>query len=91
MYEFPPKVAPDVPPLHERMTPEKAAEFLGVSEATLRNWRSSGDGPPFFRVGRIFYWKRDVDRWLLSRRVESHETSRVVTHRTGKRSGPVLR
>jgi hypothetical protein len=85
-YTFPAKSAaePLVPPLQERMTPAAVAEYLDVSEATLRNWRSEQRGPAYFRLGRVFYWRRDVDRWFRSRRVEPREVSRDVTHRRGR-------
>ena len=28
------------------------ADILTVPEATLRHWRNSGVGPPFYRVGK---------------------------------------
>lgn len=70
--EFPPRlrVGPTVPPLPERLTPAAAAEYLGVSEQTLRNWRSQGRGPAYWRLGRIFYVRTDLDRWARTRRVE---------------------
>ena len=47
----------------------KAAEYLGVNEATLRNWRSMKKGPPFVRLGdtkksAIRYSLEDLDLWL---------------------------
>lgn len=49
---------------------EKAtAERMGVKPKTLANWRSSGGGPVFFKVGgRVIYDDADVDTWLASRR-----------------------
>ena len=38
--------------MSERLVNEyRAAELLGVSVSTLRNWRFSGKGPRYFRVG----------------------------------------
>jgi hypothetical protein len=70
-FRFPPKarIEPSVPPLDERMLPAEAATYLGVSAATLRGWRSQKKGPAFYRVNRIFYWRRDLDDWISSRRV----------------------
>lgn len=70
-FSFPPRVdpVPAAPPIAERMTPAQAAEYLGVSEHTLRNWRASRTGPTFYAMGRVFYWRRDLDAFLASRRV----------------------
>ena len=46
-----------------------AAEFLGLKPATLRTWRSSGQGPSYVRAGRIWYYVDDLNSWLRSRRI----------------------
>lgn len=68
---FPPRVdpVPVVPPIDERMSPAAAAAYLGVSAHTLKNWRSSRAGPAFYSMGRVFYWRRDLDAFVESRRV----------------------
>ncbi|HEY0941898.1 MAG TPA: helix-turn-helix domain-containing protein [Steroidobacter sp.] len=71
-FTFPPPASPTVPPLGERMTPAQAAEYLGVSPHTLRNWRAAGTGPAFYAMGRVFYWRRDLDAFVASRRVNCH-------------------
>lgn len=36
-----------------------------VPVATLRTWRSKGQGPRGFRVGKhVRFWSHDVDAWL---------------------------
>jgi hypothetical protein len=41
------------------------AEYLGVSEHTLRQWRWLGKGPRWVKVGRhIRYPRADTQRWL---------------------------
>jgi predicted DNA-binding transcriptional regulator AlpA len=47
----------------------KLAEMLGVSEGTLRNWRSQKKGPPFIKLGKtsnadVRYEIDEVQRWL---------------------------
>jgi predicted DNA-binding transcriptional regulator AlpA len=37
----------------ELITPEEAGDFLNISESTLANWRSSGGGPKFVKLGRV--------------------------------------
>lgn len=42
-----------------------AAERLGVTPETLRNWRWRGDGPPFVKLGRaVRYRLSDLSAWL---------------------------
>ncbi len=46
-------------------TTEQLAEFLGVPVATVYAWRSRGEGPPAFRVGRYLRFRADdVVAWL---------------------------
>ena len=53
------------------LTPIKAGRYLGVSEASLRLWRSEGRGPRWFRAGQklVRYRKTDLDAWVESRLV----------------------
>ena len=45
---------------------EQTAEYLGISVATLKNWRKRGDGPPFIKVNArvIRYLCCDLDAWM---------------------------
>ena len=47
-------------------TTVEAAEFLGISEATLRGWRHKGYGPKSFTLGQraVRYLEQDVRDWL---------------------------
>lgn len=48
-----------------RLTPDEAADYLGLSPKTLANWRSAGTGPTHLRVGgRIQYRVQDLDEFL---------------------------
>ena len=50
-------------------TPAQLVTYLGVDLTikTLANWRSSGYGPPFVKVGTsVLYRRASVDRWLDS-------------------------
>lgn len=41
------------------------AEFLGIPEQTLYQWRSKGYGPPGRRVGKyVKYRQVDVEAWF---------------------------
>lgn len=47
------------------LTPAQLAEHLGVSVATIYQWRYRSEGPPGFKVGgRVRYRRSDVDAWL---------------------------
>lgn len=51
------------------LTPQRAAKYLGISEAALRLWRSQGQGPRYFRAGQklVRYRIRDLNDWIESR------------------------
>jgi excisionase family DNA binding protein len=55
----------------DRMLRERAAEYLGVSVATLAAWACKGKGPAYYKVGgsRVFYNRADLDAYLESCRV----------------------
>lgn len=43
----------------------ETADYLGVSEQTLANWRYLGRGPRFYRVGQLVKYDRgDLEAWL---------------------------
>jgi excisionase family DNA binding protein len=50
---------------------DQAAEYIGVSVATLASWAHTGvhrDILPVARIGkRAFYRRADLDKWLESR------------------------
>jgi len=51
------------------LTPEELSSLLAVPVATVYRWRSRGEGPPGFRVGRhVRFRVEDVERWLDQRR-----------------------
>ncbi|KAB1647790.1 hypothetical protein [Pseudoclavibacter endophyticus] len=48
--------------------PRALAERIERSEKTLRNWRSEGNGPPWYkREGVIMYDLDEVTNWLTER------------------------
>jgi hypothetical protein len=52
-----------------RLSEEKTAKQLGITKATLANWRWRKYGPPFLKVGRrIEYVQGDVDAWRGAQR-----------------------
>jgi len=51
------------------MTTPEAAEYVGLSPATLETLRTRGGGPVFAKLGaRVVYEKDDLDRWLKERK-----------------------
>jgi hypothetical protein len=47
------------------MSAQAAGRFLPFADKTLRNWRVSGDGPPFFKGwGHPRYRLEDIERWI---------------------------
>ncbi len=50
-------------------TVDDLAEFLGVPVNTIYKWRSTGDGPPAYRVGKhLRFAEHDVHQWLATQR-----------------------
>ncbi|MEM0961677.1 MAG: helix-turn-helix domain-containing protein [Bacteroidota bacterium] len=54
----------------EWLSPEDAAEHVGVSTTTLARWRSAGEGPPYTKpTGTLVRYRRDeLDDWMGSSR-----------------------
>ncbi len=49
-----------------------AAEYLGLSPATLETLRTRGGGPPFVKLGRrVVYRREDLEAWLAQGRRRS--------------------
>lgn len=48
-----------------RLDTQNSADYLGLSQKTLAMMRCQGTGPKFIKRGRIFYFKEDLDEWLL--------------------------
>jgi len=47
----------------------QAAKYLGISEGTLRLWRSLGKAPRHFKAGEkmVRYLRSDLDLWIEGR------------------------
>ena len=54
-----------------RMDPKNASTYCGLSVKTLAMKRCNGTGPKFVKLGRIFYFREDLDAWLQRGRVVS--------------------
>jgi hypothetical protein len=52
-------------PARSLATPSDVADYLGVPEATLTQWRYLSKGPPWRKVGRhVRYDWPGVERWV---------------------------
>jgi len=51
------------------LSSQQAAAYLGISEQTLNNWRSTKRHViPFTRIGKLCRYRvEDLDKWLASR------------------------
>jgi excisionase family DNA binding protein len=55
-------------PDDELLTPDDLAHMLQVPKATIYAWRSHGEGPKGFRIGRHLRWRRsDANAWIEER------------------------
>ena len=62
-----------------RLDTRNASAYLGLSEKTLAMKRCDGTGPRFIKKGRIFYFKKDLDEWLISGQAVSTAQHRRVS------------
>lgn len=63
--------------MSDHLTPAETAAYLGGSSpkstSTLAQWRSSGVGPSYIKVGgSIRYRRSDLDAWLQSQTRTPH-------------------
>ena len=56
-----------------RLTQREAAEFLGISYQTLRNWRCQRrPAPPCYVIGaKVVYKLADLEDWMEARRAHA--------------------
>ena len=58
------------------LTPKELSEYLGIKVTTLSNWRSTGEGPLYKKLGQnkqspIRYRIEDVEAWVEARNSEA--------------------
>ena len=50
----------------------RAAQYLGIGQRTLDNWRSQGRGPRYIRIGsRIYYRIVHLEEYVKANTVDS--------------------
>ncbi len=56
-------------PVEELLNTPGAARVLGMRPSALENWRCTGGGPPFVRIGSraIRYRPEDLERFIQER------------------------
>lgn len=65
-----PASTPAVPA--EVLTSEQAASYLQLHTQTLHNWRVSGRGPQYCKIGSAVRYRRaDLDAWLATKLISS--------------------
>lgn len=62
----------------QKLRPDEAAYFLGLSPSTLAKMRLRGDGPPYAKLGKrvVVYDLNDLEKWASAGKRTS--TSAVV-------------
>jgi hypothetical protein len=63
-----------------RMNVPNASDYLGLSQKTLAMMRCKGNGPKYIKRGRVFYFKEDLDAWIMQ------EGKRLSTAKGAKKS-----
>lgn len=59
-------------PPREYLDVDAAADFVGVSRATIDRWRMDREGPAFIKIGqRVMYALADLRAFMTSCRVEA--------------------
>ncbi|MBT3509310.1 MAG: DNA-binding protein [Nitrospina sp.] len=54
-----------------RMDVPNASDYVGYSQKTMAMMRCHGTGPKFVKLGRIFYFKDDLDDWIVKNKRSS--------------------
>ncbi|MDR2166073.1 MAG: helix-turn-helix domain-containing protein [Zoogloeaceae bacterium] len=73
------EVTPDVVILPDgRMDAKNAAAYCGLSVKTLAMKRSSGTGPKFIKIGRVFYRREHLDEWMEKHGAASTAQARQI-------------
>ena len=50
------------------LTPQQAADVIGISKSTLAKLRLKGDGPKYLKIGKtILYRPPDIEEWMAGR------------------------
>ena len=65
----------------EYLTPQQSGTYLGVTERTLTEWRRTGRGPKYVRLGgptgRVRYERAELDSFMRSKMFSSTSAETV--------------
>src|SRR6266542_417843 len=86
------RLATQHPAENHLLSVAELAAYLGVPQATIYWWRSRGEGPPGFRLGKHLRFRPfDIEAWLETRRDAwtplpsasggAHDTGRLTRQR----------
>lgn len=85
----------------EFFTAKEAADFLRYSSATLAIWRSQGEGPAYFKIGKsVRYGRSDLTAWAtggeairreIAGLADCHQIQRTKAKRARGRAGAAQR
>lgn len=54
------------------ISPETLGKLIEIAPQTLSDWRKSGEGPAWFKLGRLVRYRVDaVEAWLREREADS--------------------
>lgn len=66
------------------LTAAQAGEILGVAANTLRDWRRTGRGPRYVRLGgptgRVRYCRQELNRWVHSQEYDNTSAESASRH-----------
>jgi predicted DNA-binding transcriptional regulator AlpA len=63
-----------------RMDTTNAAVYTGLAVKTLATMRGNGTGPKYVKIGKVFYYREDLDAWLKSSVVNSTAQARTLAN-----------
>jgi hypothetical protein len=66
---------PPAPKTEVLLTSKDAAEYLNLSEATLKKWRARGRGPLFSRLPAVRYRLADLEKFIRERTISNSQES----------------
>ena len=69
-------MAPDSMARRQYLKPDEAGAMIAVSPKTLANWRASGYGPPWYRVGGAVRARNGKLEWRFE--INGHEYSHIT-------------
>lgn len=74
-----PSASNRLPVLSQNLTTRQAADYLGLKETTLEQWRWSGRGPRFVKLGRVCRYRlADLEAFVETRIFSSTTEAQAI-------------